>query len=60
MVYALLCTTASIFLLSFRPGPGRDILKEQGICLEELVESGREIRGEMVEEDYGLEGEEDH
>jgi hypothetical protein len=40
--------------------PAGKILKEQGICLEELVESGRDIRGEMVEEDYGLEGEEDH
>jgi hypothetical protein len=26
-------------------------LKERGISLEELVESGREIRGEMVDED---------
>jgi AbrB family looped-hinge helix DNA binding protein len=40
--------------------PAGKILKEQDICLEELVEPGREIRAEMVEEDYGLEGEEDH
>jgi len=26
------------------------VLKERGISLEELVESGREIRGEMVEQ----------
>jgi antitoxin PrlF len=30
------------------------ILKERGISLEELIESGREIRGETVEEDHGL------
>lgn len=30
------------------------VLKERGISLEELIESGREIRGEMIEEDYGL------
>ncbi len=29
-------------------------LKEQGISLEELIESGREIRGAMVEEDQNL------
>lgn len=34
-------------------------LKEQGICLEGLIESGREIRREMVEEDYGLKAGED-
>ena len=33
------------------------VLREQGISLEELIESGREARGEMVEEDYGLEAE---
>jgi hypothetical protein len=27
------------------------ILRERGICLEELIESGKEIRGEMVDED---------
>ena len=31
------------------------VLKERGISLEELIESGREIRGEMVTEEYGLE-----
>jgi antitoxin PrlF len=36
------------------------VLKERGISLEELIESGREIRGEMVQEDYGLRAEEDN
>lgn len=30
------------------------ILEEKGITLEELIESGREVRGELVEEEYGL------
>jgi antitoxin PrlF len=29
-------------------------LKAKGITLEELMESGREIRGELLEEMYGL------
>lgn len=29
------------------------VLKERGISLEELIESGRQIRGQMFEEDYG-------
>lgn len=29
-------------------------LKEKGITLEELIESGREIRGEIAREKYGL------
>jgi hypothetical protein len=33
------------------------ILKERGICLDELIDAGREIRGEMVKEDHGLETE---
>jgi AbrB family looped-hinge helix DNA binding protein len=33
------------------------VLKEQGISLEELIESGREIRAEMVQEEYGLDAE---
>jgi len=28
------------------------VLKERGISVEELIESGREIRGEMIEEDH--------
>jgi antitoxin PrlF len=34
-----------------------EVLREQGISLEELIESGREIRGQMVEEEYGIEAE---
>lgn len=33
------------------------VLREQGISLEELIESGREIRGQIVEEEYGLKAE---
>jgi antitoxin PrlF len=29
-------------------------LKEKGLALEELVESGREMRGELIEKEYGL------
>jgi antitoxin PrlF len=35
------------------------VLRERGVSLEELIESGREIRGEMVEEDYGLKADKD-
>ena len=31
-----------------------EALEEQGISLEELIESGRDIRGQIVEEQYGL------
>jgi antitoxin PrlF len=30
------------------------MLKERGVTLEELMESGHEIRGELVKEMYGL------
>jgi AbrB family looped-hinge helix DNA binding protein len=30
------------------------VLQEQGVTLEELIESGRDIRGEMVQDEYGL------
>ncbi len=33
------------------------ILREKGLTLEELMESGREIRGKLVEEEYGPEAE---
>lgn len=33
-----------------------EVLKEQGVTLEELIESGRDIRGEIVQE-YGLDTE---
>jgi len=34
-----------------------EALKKQGISLEELIESGREIRGQIVEEEYRLKAE---
>ena len=34
-------------------------LGEQGISLEGLIESGREIRGRIVEEEYGLKAEDE-
>jgi antitoxin PrlF len=34
------------------------ILREKGLTLEELMESGREIRGKLVEDEYGPEAEE--
>jgi AbrB family looped-hinge helix DNA binding protein len=34
------------------------ILKEKGLTLEELMEAGREIRGELIEEAYGIKTEE--
>jgi antitoxin PrlF len=30
------------------------VLREKGITLEELIASGRELRGKIIEEDYGL------
>lgn len=35
------------------------VLKEKGLSLEELIESGRDIRGKMVEEKYGLKSKKD-
>ena len=31
-----------------------EILREKGITLDEWMESGREIRGQLIEEEYGL------
>lgn len=31
-----------------------EALKEKGLSLEELIESGREIRGQIVKEKYGI------
>ena len=31
-----------------------EILKERGLTLDELIESGRDIRGELIKEEYGL------
>jgi AbrB family looped-hinge helix DNA binding protein len=33
------------------------VLKEQEITLDELIESGRDIRGEIVQREYGLDAE---
>ncbi len=30
-----------------------DALREKGLTLEELIASGREIRGKLIEEEYG-------
>jgi hypothetical protein len=35
-----------------------EALKEKGLTLEELMESGREIRGKRLEKEYGLKDEE--
>jgi AbrB family looped-hinge helix DNA binding protein len=35
-----------------------EALNRRGISLEELIESGREIRGQLLEEEYGIEAEE--
>ena len=35
------------------------ILKEKGVTLEKLMESGREIRGDLVKEKYGLDIQDD-
>ena len=34
-------------------------LKKQGVSLDELMESGREIRGEMLKEKYGIDPSDD-
>lgn len=31
-----------------------EALKEKGLSLDQLLERGREIRGELIEEEYGL------
>ena len=35
-----------------------EVLQEKGLTLEELMESGREIRGKLLEKEYGLKNEE--
>ena len=32
-----------------------EVLKEKGISLEELIESGREVRSQLMKEKYGIE-----
>jgi AbrB family looped-hinge helix DNA binding protein len=34
-----------------------EVLKERGITLGELIESGREVRGQIIEKEYGLSAE---
>lgn len=34
----------------------RRILTEEGFSLDDLIESGREIRGELLRETYGIDG----
>jgi len=36
-----------------------EALKKRGISLEELIESGREIRGQFLEEEYGIKADEE-
>ncbi|MFO7943913.1 MAG: hypothetical protein R6U51_06405 [Anaerolineales bacterium] len=36
-----------------------EVLKAKGITLEELIEDGREIRGQLLEEEYGIHVEEE-
>ncbi len=31
-----------------------EALREKGITLDDLIESGREIRGKLIEEEYGI------
>lgn len=36
-----------------------EALEKRGISLEELMESGREIRGQLLEEEYGIRAEDE-
>jgi len=36
-----------------------EALKERGISLEELMPSGRDIRGQLIEEEYGIKADEE-
>ena len=55
-------TPDGLLLTSRRAEIERDLarvdaeLSEHGLSLDELVESGREIRGELIKERYGLDG----
>ncbi len=35
-----------------------ELIKEQGLSLDELIESGREIRGQLIKEKYGIDPDE--
>jgi AbrB family looped-hinge helix DNA binding protein len=55
-------TPDGLLLTSRRAEIERDLarvdaeLSEHGLSIDELVESGREIRGDLVKERYGLDG----
>jgi AbrB family looped-hinge helix DNA binding protein len=55
-------TPDGVLLTSRRAAIERDLarvdaeLREHGLTLDEVVESGREIRGEITRERYGLDG----
>ena len=34
------------------------VLREQGVSLEQLIESGREVRGQILKEEYGIDSDE--
>jgi antitoxin PrlF len=36
-----------------------EALKEQGLSLEEIIERGRKLRGQLLEEEYGIKSEAD-
>lgn len=36
-----------------------EVLRERGITLDELIEDGREIRADLLEEEYGIQAEDD-
>jgi len=36
------------------------VLREQGLSLDELIESGREARGRLIEEQYGIRSDDEH
>jgi AbrB family looped-hinge helix DNA binding protein len=35
-----------------------EVLREQGLTLEDLIESGREVRGQILKEKYGIDPDE--
>jgi len=49
----VLITPAEVVVTQAAEAIGRS-LKEKGITLEQLIERGREIRGDLLKEEYGL------
>lgn len=37
-----------------------DVLKEKGLSLDDLIESGRDMRGSIIEKKYGLKSKKDN